>query len=140
MNNIRKLRLMRKMTQQELANEINLERTSVSKYEKYDVLPSKEVLFHLADFFHVSLDFLLGRSSCNEGDAHTAEERKLLSLYATAVPQGQKAALMVLELGQNPPVLSSEEKGALENGKTDGGERVCAHQHDDEQSEGRTSE
>ncbi len=127
MNNIRKLRLMRKMTQQELANVINLERTSVSKYEKYDVLPNKEVLFHLADFFNVSLDYLLGRNTCNEGDTYTAEERKLLSLYATAVPQGQKAALMVLELGQDPPAISSEEKDAPENAKTDGGERVSAH-------------
>lgn len=100
MNNIRKLRVMRKMTQQDLANEVHVERTSISKYEKYDVLPNKEVLFHLADFFNVSLDFLLGRNTPADKAALTLEQMKLLDLYADAAPRAQEAALMVLELGQ----------------------------------------
>ena len=118
MNNIRKLRTLRNITQQDLANEIHVERTSVGKYEKYDVLPNKEVLFRLADFFQVSLDYLLGYSSNTEETKLTLEQKQLLKLFENATPQGQKVASSVLELAQIPGGNTKQEMPPAQHGPT----------------------
>lgn len=46
----------------ELGSYIHLHRNSFYEWEKQDYLPSLEVLEILADFFDVSIDYLLGRT------------------------------------------------------------------------------
>ena len=63
---LKALRQKRGLTQNEVANEINVERSSVAKYESgQGIMPSTEVLIRLADLFDVTLDYLLGRD-CDE--------------------------------------------------------------------------
>lgn len=58
------LRKKNKMTQDALAQRINLARSTIAGYENKKRQPSYETLAMLADFFHVSIDFLLtGRES-----------------------------------------------------------------------------
>ena len=42
---------------------ISVERSSVGKYESANVIPSPEVLKRIADYFDVSIDYLLGRET-----------------------------------------------------------------------------
>ncbi len=58
---LKTLRSQHKMTQEELAKLIGVERSSVGKYESANVIPSAEVLTKIADIFNVSIDYLLGR-------------------------------------------------------------------------------
>ena len=49
------------LTQQELANELGIIQTKVSKYELGRIEPNIEMLIKIADFFDVTLDYLVGR-------------------------------------------------------------------------------
>jgi transcriptional regulator with XRE-family HTH domain len=56
------LRKSKKLQAKELAEAIGLKRRIIFNYEKNERLPSYEVLLKLADYFDVSLDYLVGRS------------------------------------------------------------------------------
>ncbi len=58
------LKMLRKnahMTQQELADMLWISKSSVSCYEQDTRFPSSEMLIRIANVFHVSVDYLLGR-------------------------------------------------------------------------------
>lgn len=62
---LRQLRKERGVTQQQLADALNVSGSLISKYESSDVLPSNDILVRIAELFNVSTDYLLGRSdSC----------------------------------------------------------------------------
>ena len=60
---LKELRVREGITQEQLAEAIGVERSSIGKYEgKQAIVPSVDVLKSLADYFGVTVDFLLGRS------------------------------------------------------------------------------
>jgi len=59
---LKELRESRKMTQQELANVFNISRSAITKYENGERSPDPETLQKFAEFFNVSVDYLLGRT------------------------------------------------------------------------------
>lgn len=59
------LRLDRKMTQKDLAKMLFVSVGTISNYEKGVHFPDIEKLIDLADFFHVTTDYLLGRRESN---------------------------------------------------------------------------
>lgn len=63
MNNIKKLRQEKGLTQKQLAQEVHITQTAVSQWELGKTAPDKQTANKLADFFGVSLDFLLGRTT-----------------------------------------------------------------------------
>ena len=56
---IRELRRKSGLSQEELADKLDVSRQAVSKWETGSAVPTTETLVQLADFFGVSLDFLL---------------------------------------------------------------------------------
>lgn len=58
---IRELRRDKGVSQQRIANYLNVSQVAYSKYETGKNEPSNDVLLKLADYFNVSVDFLLGR-------------------------------------------------------------------------------
>jgi len=59
---LKALRTQRNVTQEQLADIIGVERSSIGKYEgKQGIIPSVDVLHAIADYFNVSTDYLLGR-------------------------------------------------------------------------------
>jgi len=61
--NIKELRLRSGLNQVEFAKKMNVTKQCISNWENDNVLPSVEMLVKLADFFHVSTDYLLGRET-----------------------------------------------------------------------------
>jgi transcriptional regulator with XRE-family HTH domain len=59
---LRTLRLKNSLTQQQLADKVELVKGSISAYEQSTKYPSLEVLIKLCNLFHVSADYLLGLS------------------------------------------------------------------------------
>lgn len=59
------LRQDRKMTQHALAEILHVTTGTISNYEKSVHFPDVEKLVILADYFHVTTDYLLGRCMCN---------------------------------------------------------------------------
>lgn len=58
----RKVRMERGLTQKQVADGLSITESAYQKYEYGKVVPSAIVLIALADFFDVSLDYLVGRS------------------------------------------------------------------------------
>jgi len=58
----KELRLSKGLTQDKLANNFCLNKSSISRYEKDSQIPENPALQDFADFFAVSMDYLLGRS------------------------------------------------------------------------------
>ena len=59
---LRELRLERNLTQQELAEKVDLVKATISAYEQGTKYPSIEALIKLCTFFDVSSDYFLGLS------------------------------------------------------------------------------
>lgn len=58
---IKELRKEKGLTQDQLASLLNLKRSTIAGYETNRKQPDNATLIAIADFFNVSLDFLLGR-------------------------------------------------------------------------------
>lgn len=61
--NIRNLREDHDKKQQELADYLNIKQTTYSKYELGKINIPIEVFMKLADYYNVSIDYIVGRSS-----------------------------------------------------------------------------
>lgn len=59
---ITKLRKGRKLTQQQVAKSLELTRSAYSQYELGTRNPDHDILNKIADFYDVSIDYLLGRT------------------------------------------------------------------------------
>ena len=59
---LKELRLARKMSQQRLAMELSMAQNTISRYENGEREPGIDELIRIADYFDVSVDYLLGRS------------------------------------------------------------------------------
>ncbi len=62
---LKQLREEHKFTQQDLAEHLHISIRQYRRYEKGDYEPNLETLIKLADYFSVSLDYLVGRSEHN---------------------------------------------------------------------------
>jgi transcriptional regulator with XRE-family HTH domain len=62
-NNIRNLREDNDKKQQELADYLNIKQTTYSKYELGKINIPIEVFIKLADYYDVSIDYIVGRTS-----------------------------------------------------------------------------
>ena len=72
---LKELRARDRITQEQLAKAIGIERSSIGKYEgKQGIIPSVDVLKALADYFGVTIDYLLGRELiCEQASPHPAD-------------------------------------------------------------------
>ena len=77
LKNLKYLRQCEKISQQQLADNIMVSQQSVNKYENHNIEPDIDTLIKIADYFNVSLDYLVGRTAkeeiCNNFDLNTAE-------------------------------------------------------------------
>ena len=60
--NLRKLRMNKGISQQRLAEVIGTSQQSINKYENHNVEPDISTLILLADYFQVSVDYLIGHT------------------------------------------------------------------------------
>lgn len=64
--NIRSLRLDRGLTQKQIAEILGISQNTYSQYEIGVLNYPVDALMKLADFYQVSVDYLLGRTSCKD--------------------------------------------------------------------------
>ncbi|NNU83841.1 XRE family transcriptional regulator [Geobacillus sp. BMUD] len=76
---LKQLRKQRRWTQEELAEQLNVSRSQISKWENGSLLPDVQSLEKLCQLFDVSADFLLG------GETRQRELlREVTDMYGTA--------------------------------------------------------
>lgn len=68
MNNIRALRKQRQLSMKELGQIVGVAESTISLYENEKREPDLATLSRIADYFNVTVDYLLGRSTDPERD------------------------------------------------------------------------
>ena len=59
---LKELRRKRKISQLKLALDLNMNQNTISRYENLEREADYETLIKIADYFNVSIDYLLGRT------------------------------------------------------------------------------
>ncbi|MBQ2767025.1 MAG: helix-turn-helix transcriptional regulator [Clostridia bacterium] len=62
------------MTQNEVADKLNLSRQAISKYERGESFPDISVLVMMAELFHITLDQLIGYGEPTKGESSILRE------------------------------------------------------------------
>lgn len=93
---LKKLREEKEMNMKEVARALSLPYMTYVNWEKGEREPNSDMLIKLADFFGVSIDYMIGRSeerAVKHLTAATGEEDELLRLFRRMSNDG-KAALL----------------------------------------------
>nr|WP_253600854.1 helix-turn-helix transcriptional regulator [Bacillus amyloliquefaciens] len=112
---ITSLRKQARLTQEGLAKELNITRSALSQYELGTREPNYDLLIKIADYFDVSIDFLLrGENKETQDKIFNEEARRILedpdTLIAAAdgkitdsiLKAAQKIIAQQLEAGRKP--------------------------------------
>lgn len=103
LEDLKLLRSTAGISQKTLADSIGVSQQSINKYENHNIEPDIATLSSIADYFHVSIDFLVGRTNCQlppaeDGNAGISfEEESLLCRYRALTPKQKKAVQEVLD-------------------------------------------
>ena len=60
---LKELRKSENLTQEQLAKNLNISRVNYTRYETDAVRPDFETIIKIADFYNVSIDYLLDRTN-----------------------------------------------------------------------------
>ncbi len=101
--NLRKLRLSKGISQQQLADVIETTQQSINKYENHSTEPDIDTLIKLADYFGVTVDFLIGHHTSSETASSpvepllTKEEITLIENYRNISKEERESIHLVLK-------------------------------------------
>ena len=97
---LKEIRLKRGLTQKEVADVIGCSAGAYSKYEVGDREPSLDVLDKLADYYDVSVDYLIGRA-VTSSSALSNKEMQLIEKYRSSDRFVRESTLEIMELLDN---------------------------------------
>ncbi len=96
--NLKKLRKERKLSQTKLAEELHTTQQNIQKYENDTTMPSIDILKQMADFFETSVDYIIGYTDASDmliehhGIQLTADEWELIDVYRS-ISDSQKSVV-----------------------------------------------
>ncbi len=102
---LKELRAENNLTQEKLAQAIGTNQRTVARWEVGKSDPSVFYILKLAEYFHVSADYLLGveddlghKSYIDVQDDITPEEQKLITAYRKLSPSNREMILRMLNI------------------------------------------
>lgn len=106
MNNLAKLRINAKLSQKELAQQLNITDKVYWSYENGRTEPNIETLIKIADFYDVSLDYLCGRQNKNLifTDGLTKEKKELIDMIKSLDDDETLIAIGMISRLANKPI------------------------------------
>ena len=94
---LKKYRQLNRLTQQDVANLLQIPLRTYANYELNSRKPTPEMLCQLADVFGVTVDELLGRTTAPQlFDNSRVSRPEVLELYESLTPELQEHALAIL--------------------------------------------
>lgn len=98
-----KLRRSRKLTQQQIADKLHLSRGTYAQYEIDRRVPEYATLEKLADFFEVSIDYLVGREIKKEIPEEETEIERIIRETNEVLKTAKniEQAQLMLDLAKN---------------------------------------
>lgn len=88
------LRISRGLKQQDIAAILNTHRGTISKYENNHRQPDTNTLIKLANYFEVSLDWLIGNSVVNKPDEYSLKSLDKVSEIYLRLPLNDQETLL----------------------------------------------
>ena len=104
---LRELRKARGISQVKLAMDLNMNQNSISRYESGAREADYRTLIAFADYFHVSVDYLLDRES-PDSFTLSPQEEELIHCYRQASPDDRAMVVLVLKKYRANPAKSAE--------------------------------
>ncbi|MED3468669.1 helix-turn-helix transcriptional regulator [Bacillus thuringiensis] len=103
---LKKLRKEQKLTQEQLGDAIGVSKMAISYFEKGKKAPGRESIKKIADYFHVTTDYLLGRTdstelSNNQNNIITEEGKNIMAIIENLPTEERKKAWEQLEMYVN---------------------------------------
>ena len=89
MNKLKELRNKENLTQRDLAQMLNVGTSTYLGYEKETSEPTIETLVKLANYYGVTMDYLIGRDFKNELGYLNDSEKELLNAFRQLKPINQ---------------------------------------------------
>lgn len=120
---LKQLRKDSKLTQEELSNKLSSSRSTIAGYETERKEPDYETLKKIADFFDVSVDYLLGRTDIKKIEQNSSDKEKdnsnpFLKEFEGLSPESQKELekyMELLKIKEQMEKSKDETSSALEN-------------------------
>lgn len=121
---IKKLREEKKMKQQEVADKLGIARTTYASYEQGKREPDHETLIKIADYYNVTIDFLLrGESQETQDEIFNEQARKILEDPDTLVAAADgKITASILEAAQR--IIAEQLKSGRQPGDIKTGTKI----------------
>lgn len=96
--NLKVLRKEKNISQQQLANILEISQQAINKYENHKVEPDIDTLVAMADYFGVTLDYLVGRfeSENSESNVVITDSEKELILNYKKLSESEKIGVKTL--------------------------------------------
>lgn len=90
----KELRLEKKFSQDKLAKELEVSSSLVSKWENSQSTPAPEMLEYIADYFNISVDYLIGRSKFRNLEFNNSETDNILISKIKLLNEEAKVSLI----------------------------------------------
>lgn len=84
---IKKLREKKNLNQLEFSKILNISNTTLSQYEAGNRTPSDEIKEKVADYFGVSVDYLLGRTEKSISEVEISKNDQCYSIDVSDLPE-----------------------------------------------------
>jgi len=81
MERLKELREFKRLNQHGLALKLNVSQSTISYYETGERKPDLDFLIQLADYFDVSIDYLVGRSCIKKANLHDENNASDINFY-----------------------------------------------------------
>lgn len=97
-NKLYQLRKQKGLSQEELANRLNVSRQTVSKWEMGDSSPDMEKLITISDFFEISLDELVKGKESDSPNTKSSKTEVLNVKYGVKLAAVIFAVLLLIDV------------------------------------------
>lgn len=91
---LQELMIVRKMSQRQLAQMVNVTEAAMSRYVKGERVPRMNVVASIATALHTTSDYLLGRDTEHDAEFDFTQVRRIVARHASHMSEEQKAELI----------------------------------------------
>jgi len=90
----KELRMEKKMSQDKIAEELDVSQSLINKWENHISTPAPEMLDYIADYFNVSADYLIGRTRYRNLEMNNSEIDKQLYSKSKLLSDDEKMVIL----------------------------------------------
>lgn len=91
---LKDLRENSNLTQKELAQKMGIGQSTISSYENELMEPAARALILYANFFNVSVDYILDREQTYTAPALSEDEKELLNIFSSLSDSGKDTVMV----------------------------------------------